>query len=106
MELRRPAPALFLCDSRVRVVEEAHFLGLLFDKWPSWASHTRQLQQSCQKPLNLLYHLSHTSWGPDREILPRLYTSPVLSKLDYNVSTQYKVKYCAVNRFLLLDSNR
>ena len=81
-----PVPSLFLRASRIRVVEEARFLGLLFDKRLTWAPHIRQLRHSCHKPLDLLRHLSHTSWGADRKTLLRLYKSLVLSKLDYGSS--------------------
>ena len=68
------------------VMEEACFFGLLFDRLLTWASRIRQLKHLCQKPLDLLRYLSHTSRGSDRKPLLLLSKSFILSKLDYGSS--------------------
>ena len=65
------------------VVEEAKFLGLLFDKKLSFISHIKSLKAKCLKALDVLKVLSNTNWGGDRSVLLNLYRSLVRSKLDY-----------------------
>ena len=67
----------------IRRVNEQRFLGVHFDERLRWTSHIKNLKNSCNKPLSLLSHLSHTSWGADRKTLTILYNSLVQSKLDY-----------------------
>ena len=78
----------FLRTSKIRVVEEARFLGLLFEKRVTCPPppDIRQLQHSRHKPLDLLHHYSHTSWNTDRKTLLRPYKSlfsPNLKPLIY-----------------------
>ena len=40
-------------------------------------------------PLDLLRHLSHTTWDADRTTLPRFYLVLVRSKLDYGAHVYY-----------------
>ena len=46
---------------------------------------SKSLRLAFQSPLDLLRHLSHTTWGSDRTTLLRLYLVLVRSKLDYGV---------------------
>ena len=62
------------------------FLGMIFDELLTWVPHLKSLRLTCQSPLDLFRHLPHTTWGADRKSLLRLYTSLVLSKLDYGSS--------------------
>ena len=68
---------------RIRRVREHKFLGMYFDERLSWTPHIKYLKDACNKPLSLLSHLSHTTWGTDRKTLTLLYNSLVQSKLDY-----------------------
>ena len=45
--------------------------------------HLKSLRLACQSPLDLLCHLSHTTWDADRITLLRLYVVLVRFKLDY-----------------------
>ena len=76
-------PELYLYGSLIPVVDEAKFLGVIFDRKLSFIPHTKYLKAKCLKALNLLKVLSHTSWAADRTILLHLYRSLIRSKLDY-----------------------
>ncbi len=78
-----PDPTLLLGGTRIPVVNETKFLGLIFDKKLNYKSHITRLKIDCTKALNLLYVLCNTDWGADRKVLLRLYRSLVRSKLDY-----------------------
>ena len=67
----------------IPVVEEAKFLGLLFDKKLRFIPHIKALKAKCLKALDILKVLSNTNWGGDRSVLLNLYRSLVRSKLDY-----------------------
>ena len=79
-----PAPVLNIYGSPIPVVEEAKFLGLLFDKKLSFIPHIKALKAKCLKALDVLKVLSNTNWGGDRSVLLTLYRSLVRSKLDYD----------------------
>ena len=78
-----PDPVLNIYGSPIPVVEEAKFLGLLFDKKLSFIPHIKALKAKCLKALDVLKVLSNTNWGGDRSVLLNLYRSLVRSKLDY-----------------------
>ena len=78
-----PDPVLNIYGSPIPVVEEARFLGLLFDKKLSFIPHIKALKAKCLKALDVLKVLSNTNWGGDRSVLLNLYRSLVRSKLDY-----------------------
>ena len=78
-----PDPVLNIYGSPIPVVEEAKFLGLLFDKKLSFIPHIKALKAKCLKALDALKVLSNTNWGGDRSVLLNLYRSLVRSKLDY-----------------------
>ena len=76
-------PVLTLDGTPIPVVEEAKFLGVIFDKKLAFVPHIRKLKAKCQKALNLLRVVAHTDWGADRKVLLHLYRTIVRSKLDY-----------------------
>ena len=76
-------PELYLYGSLIPVVEDFKFLGVLFDRKPSFIPHIKYLKAKCVKALNLLKVLSHTDWGADCTVLLQLYRSLIRSKLDY-----------------------
>ncbi|MES9994020.1 MAG: reverse transcriptase domain-containing protein, partial [Candidatus Thiodiazotropha sp.] len=78
-----PDPVLNIYGSPIPVVNEAKFLGLLFDKKLTFIPHIKALKAKCLKALDILKVLSNTSWGGDRTVLLNLYRSLVRSKLDY-----------------------
>ena len=78
-----PETSLNIYGRLLSVVREARFLGMIFDKRLTWVPHLKSLRLACQSPLNLLRHLSHTTWGVDTTILLRLYLVLLRSKLDY-----------------------
>ncbi|MCU7801126.1 MAG: hypothetical protein KZQ70_13560, partial [gamma proteobacterium symbiont of Lucinoma myriamae] len=76
-------PVLTLDGTRIPVVEENKFLGVIFDKKLSFLPHIKQLKAKCQKAMNLLRVVAHTDWGADRKVLLNLYRTLIRSKLDY-----------------------
>ena len=78
-----PEPTLFIGQSRLPVVGEVKFLGMVLDPKLSFIPHLRQLKDKCLKAMGLLKTLSHYSWGADRISLLRIYRSLIRSKLDY-----------------------
>ena len=78
-----PDPFFNIYGSPIPVVEEAKFLGLLFDKKLSFIPHIKALKAKCLKASDVLKVLSNTNLGGDRSVLLNLYRSLVRSKLDY-----------------------
>ena len=76
-------PDLNIYGSPIPVVEEAKYLGLLFDKKLTFIPHIKALKAKCLKALDVLKVLSNTNWGGDRSVFLNLYRSLVRSKLDY-----------------------
>ena len=76
-------PQLIMYGKQIQVRESTHYLGLVVDKRLNWRSHIEHLRARCIPAINLLKHLSHLSWGADRQTLLHLYTALVKSKLDY-----------------------
>ena len=76
-------PMLTLYNKNIKVSESTHYLGLVVDKRLNWRNHIEYLRARCIPAVNLLKHLSHLSWGADRQSLLHLYTALVKSKLDY-----------------------
>ena len=76
-------PELFLDGTKIPVVTEAKFLGVIFDRKLSFIPHLKYLKAKCLKALNLLKVISNTDWGADRQVLLRLYRTLIRSKLDY-----------------------
>nr|KAG5702023.1 hypothetical protein BaRGS_015758 [Batillaria attramentaria] len=74
---------LAIDGSPIKVVQEAKFLGLIFDRRLTFRSHIKYLRASCMKALDVLRVVGHTDWGGDRTVLLRLYRALVRSKLDY-----------------------
>ena len=76
-------PDLQMDGTRIPVVEEFKFLGLVFDRKLSFIPHIKQLKAKCQKALDMLKVVANTDWGADQTVLLRLYRSLIRSKLDY-----------------------
>jgi len=68
--------------SPIPIVEQAKFLGLIFDQKLTFVPHLKYLRQKCMKALNLIRVTSNPKWGSDEKTL-HLYRSLIRSKLDY-----------------------
>ena len=66
-----PDPVLNIYRSPIPV-EEAKFLGLLFENKLSFIPHIKALKVKCLKALDVLKVLSNTNWGGDRSVLLNL----------------------------------
>ena len=54
----------------IKIVTEAKFLGVAFDRTLSHKSHVDYLKLNCLKALDVLKVVGHTDWGADRKTLP------------------------------------
>jgi len=82
---------LLLNGTQIPVVEQAKFLGLIFDRKLTFLPHLRYLRQKCMKALNVLQVLAHAKWGSDEATLLHLYRSLIRSKLEYGLWLSEKV---------------
>ena len=69
----------------IKVVTEATFLGVAFDRTLSYRSHAHYRKTNCPKALDILQVVGYTEGGggADRKTLLCLYRALVWSKLDY-----------------------
>ena len=58
---------------------------MILDGHLTWVPHLKSMRHAYQSPLDLLRHLSHTTWGVDRTTFLRYFLFLVHSKLDYSV---------------------
>ena len=78
-----PDPELYVDKTKIEVVSEFKFLGIIFDTKLSFLPHITTHKKKCKKALNILKVVAHSEWGADRKVLLRLYRSLIRSKLDY-----------------------
>ena len=78
-----PDPELYLDKTKIEVISEFKFLGIIFDRKLSFLPHITTLKKKCKKALNLLKVVARSEWGADGKLLLRLYRSLIRSKLDY-----------------------
>nr|CAH7764324.1 unnamed protein product [Callosobruchus chinensis] len=78
-----PEPLLKLGESRINCRTHTKLLGLIFDRKLNWGEHINYITKRCSKSLNLMKCMANMNWGADREILLKLYTSLVRSRIDY-----------------------
>ena len=67
----------------IKVVTEAKFLCVVFDRTLSYQRHADYLKTNYLKALDILKVVGHTDWGADQKTLLCLYRALVRSKLDY-----------------------
>ena len=61
-------PSILLDKTPIKVVTEAKFLGVIFDRTLSYSSHVNYLKTNCLKALDILKVVGHTDWGPTRKL--------------------------------------
>ena len=76
-------PFILLDKNPIKVVAEAKFLGLIFDRTLSYSSHVNYLKTNRLKALYILKVVGHTDWGSDQKTLLCLHRALIRSKLDY-----------------------
>ena len=62
-------PSILLDKNPVKVVTEAKFLGVIFDRTLSYSSHVNYLKTNCLKALDILKVVGHIDWGADQKTL-------------------------------------
>ena len=81
----KPSPTLTLSKQPIRCVDKHKFLGLIIDNSLTWKPHLIYLKRACNKTLDLLKKLSHTSWGSDPVTLYKLYIMLLKPKIEYGM---------------------
>lgn len=76
-------PRLLLSNHPIEYVDSYKFLGLTYDKKLSWRKHLLQLKQDCVQRLNTLQAIGHNKWGANKEVLLKLYSALIQSKINY-----------------------
>ena len=76
-------PSILLDKTPTKVVTDAKFLGVIFDRTLCYSSHIKYLKTNCLKALDILKVVGRTDWGAGQKTLLCLYRAPVRSKLDY-----------------------
>ena len=56
-------PSILLDKTPIKVVTEAKFLGVIFDRTLSYSSHVKDLKTNCLKALDIFKVVGHTDWG-------------------------------------------
>ena len=56
-------PSIMLEKNPIKVVTEARFLCVAFDRTLSYKNHVDYLQRNCLKALDILKVVGHTDWG-------------------------------------------
>ena len=61
-------PVLKLDSTKIPIVEEHIFLGIIFDKKKksTFKPHIKYLRSKCNKTIQLLRVIAHTDWGVDK----------------------------------------
>ena len=78
-----PEPLLHLNNELIQIVKETKFHGIIFDSKLTFVPHIKYLKAKWLKAPNLLRIAAHTDWGADYTALMLIYTSCIISKLDY-----------------------
>lgn len=67
----------------IEIVDVVKYLGIYFDSKLNFHYHIETLANKCKQKLNLIKCLSSLNWGANRETLLKIYTSLILSRIDY-----------------------
>ena len=63
-------PSVLLDKNLIKLVTEAKFLGVIFDRTLSYSSPVNYLKTNCLKALDMFRVVGHTDWGADQKTLP------------------------------------
>lgn len=94
-------PHLTIKGNSIECKPSKKFLGLIFDRKLRWTEHIDDLVIRCKKALNIMRCLAGINWGADKEVLSSLYTSLVLSKIDYGSAVYSSARH---TRLRILDT--
>ena len=78
-----PNPELYLRESKIKVVTEKKFLGLIFDQKLTWIPHIINLKARAIRALNILKIIVKNNTKTETKLLLNIYRALVRSKLDY-----------------------
>lgn len=74
---------LHIGEIPLTTVSSTRYLGVIFDEKLSYKEHISNLKLSCNRKMNLLKKLSHSTYGSDRKTMLRIYHAIIKSKIDY-----------------------
>ena len=60
-------PVLTLDSTKIPIVEEHKFLGIIFDKKITFKPHIKYFRLKCIKTIQLLRVIAHTDWDADKK---------------------------------------
>ena len=80
-------PTLKILNEDIRYVQTFKYLGLTLDApFLTWKAHIDDLTIQANQRLNIMRALAGTSWGAERELLLRIYTTYVRPKILYGAT--------------------
>ena len=77
-------PVLKIDHTKIPIVEEYKYLGVIFDCKLSFIPHIKYLRTKCNKTIQLHRTIAHTNWGRSKETLLKLYRLSIRTKLNYD----------------------
>ncbi|KAL4107464.1 hypothetical protein QTP88_017806 [Uroleucon formosanum] len=81
----------------IQTSKSIKILGITFDRKNFWNQHLKDLRRATMLRMNILKIISHTSWGANSISLKQIYTSLILSKLEYGSFLFFKSKPSSLN---------
>ena len=69
-------PSILFDKKSIKVVTEAKFLGVIFDRTLPYTSRVIYLKTNCLKALDILKVVGHSDWGADQKTLLCFLWSP------------------------------
>ena len=70
----------------IPAVQQAKYLGMIFDNKLNFKAHIEYLLQKCLEDLKLLKIISKMNWGAGCKVMLRIYRSHIRTKVDYRSS--------------------
>ncbi|XP_043262640.1 uncharacterized protein LOC122403273 [Colletes gigas] len=95
---------IYLQGNKINTVQTIRYLGLTLDKKLSWKPHINAVIQKCKNILKVMRYLSHTIWGADREILLKMYTTLIQSRVEYMGIVYQKENRSATQIYTICNS--
>lgn len=80
---RRQSAQLCINNIPIAAAENVKYLGVWLDPSLRWGKHIHELEDKCQKMLNIMKLLSSPHWGLHPIHLRRLYIALIRTRIDY-----------------------
>ncbi|XP_043273352.1 uncharacterized protein [Venturia canescens] len=83
--------SITLNDVQVQAQHSVKVLGIYFEADHKWNRQIQSIEEKCLKPMTIIRWLRSTWWGADPELLTRLYTALIRSRIVYGDISFYPV---------------